>query len=387
MTDLRTVAHLRAHRERAGLSQTSLAERASVSRQALAAIEAGRQVPSTSLALVLARVLGCAVEDLFELRTDGLPVAVAPLPTWATDVPAARGATRVAVGRVGDAWVAHRLIDDAGVPADGLLIEAPLGGVGRVELLVEERDVERHALVAGCAPLLGALAARVGRRHRDVRATFLSANSERALELLGAGLVHVAGLHLAADDAPDAHEALVRARLPGRDLRLVHLTRWRVGLAVARGNAKGIRTPADLLRPDVRFVAREDGAGTTRLLRRLLAGSGAAAPEPGAGPTAADHAAVAELVRGGGADAGVTIESAALAAGLDFVGLVEERFDLVVLRDHLALPPVARFLELLDDAAVRAETARLPGYDGAQMGRTTTIEARTATRTGRTDPA
>lgn len=378
MTDLRTVAHLRTYRERAGLSQAALAERVSVSRQALVAIEAGRQVPSTSLALLLARTLGCAVEDLFELRGGGLPVVLAPLPAWAADVPAARGATRVAVGRVDDAWVAHRLIDDTSGPADGLLLAPVLGDAGRVELLTDERDVERHALVAGCAPLLGALASRVVRRHRDARATFLPANSERALELLQGGLVHVAGLHLAAGDALDAHEALVRARFPARGLLLVHLARWRVGLAVARGNPKGVRAPADLLRCDVRFAAREAGAGTTRLLRRLLADAGATQPAPGAGPTASDHAAVAELVRGGGADAGITIESAALTAGLDFVPLVEERFDLVVMRDHLALPPVARFLELLDDPAVRAETVRVVGYDGAQMGRSTTIDGRAA---------
>jgi len=374
VTDVRTLTHLRGHRERAGLSQTALAERVGVSRQALVAIEAGRQVPSTGLALRLARALGRSVEDLFELSDGGgLAVALAPPPAWSAAVSSARRATRVAVGQVGDRFVAHRLADEAPAAADGLLSDAAPGERARVELLTDVREIERNVLVAGCAPLLGVLAQRVGRRHRDARATFLRANSERALDLLADGFVHVAGLHLGAEDGPDVHAALVRERFPGRDMLLVHLARWRVGAAIARGNPRGVRRPTDLLRPDVRFVAREEGAGVTRLLGRLLAGDGAADRVPRRGPLATDHAAVAEVVRCGGADAGVTIESAALAAGLDFLPWVEERFDLVVAREQAALPHVATLLESLDDPAFRAETARLPGYDGALMGRVSAV--------------
>ncbi|MCA9712564.1 MAG: helix-turn-helix domain-containing protein, partial [Myxococcales bacterium] len=49
---------LRPRRVARGLSQSALADRVGVSRQALVAIEAGRQVPSTALALHLARALG-----------------------------------------------------------------------------------------------------------------------------------------------------------------------------------------------------------------------------------------------------------------------------------------------------------------------------------------
>ena len=62
--------NLRKLRLEAGLSQQALANRASVSRQAYAALEAGTANPSTELALRLARVLGMGVESIFFLPED-----------------------------------------------------------------------------------------------------------------------------------------------------------------------------------------------------------------------------------------------------------------------------------------------------------------------------
>jgi putative molybdopterin biosynthesis protein len=321
------------------------------------------------VALLLARTLGHSVEELFQLGSGSeRAVRVAPAPGWPAERQHGARPTRVALARIGDDWVAHRLPADAGDAADALLSEAPAGAPRHVEFLADPKGLERNVLVAGCAPLLGILAQRVGRRHGEARGTFLSANSERALELLSSDYVHVAGMHLGAEEGVDDHDALVRQRFPDREMLLVHLTRWRVGLAVAAGNPLDIRHEGDLLRPGVRFVGREAGAGTSRLLRRRLDALGA--PLGGAtGAVASSHGAVAEIVRSGGADVGVTIESAALAAGLGFVPWLEERFDLVVPREHVALPPVARFLDTLDDPAFRAEVAALPGYDGRHMGR------------------
>ena len=81
------------------------------------------------------------------------------------------------------------------------------------------------------------------------------------------------------------------------------------------------------------------------------------------------------MVRSGSADAGIAIESAALAEGLDFIPLVSERFDLVVPADVAADSPVSRLIETLDDPAFRAEVDHLPGYDGSQSGQVTTVDA------------
>ena len=59
--------HLEELRRKAGLTQQELSEKAEVSRKSINAIENGIYVPSTVLALKIAKTLKCKVEDLFEL--------------------------------------------------------------------------------------------------------------------------------------------------------------------------------------------------------------------------------------------------------------------------------------------------------------------------------
>ena len=54
-------------RRAAGLTQQELSVDAEVSRKSINAIENGIYVPSTVLALKIAKTLKCRVEDLFEL--------------------------------------------------------------------------------------------------------------------------------------------------------------------------------------------------------------------------------------------------------------------------------------------------------------------------------
>ncbi len=54
-------------RKAAGLTQQDLSESAEVSRKSINAIENGVYVPSTVLALKIAKTLDCSVEELFKL--------------------------------------------------------------------------------------------------------------------------------------------------------------------------------------------------------------------------------------------------------------------------------------------------------------------------------
>jgi molybdate-binding protein/DNA-binding XRE family transcriptional regulator len=371
MSDARLDNTLKAHRERIGLSQQDLAGLVGASRQAIVAIEGGRQVPSTSLSLRFAKALRCGVEDLFSLSASGgLAVRLAPAEAGARGRTA--GGARVAVGEVAGKWVAHRLPLDGSVPADGIISAEVSGRTAVVRPLVDERLLSRTVLVAGCAPVLGTLVQRVGEHYADARATWLSASSSRSLDLLDEELVHVAGLHLGGSGGDNL--SAIRERFPSERTLVVNLTRWRQGFVVPLGNPLAIRTGAALLRPGLRFARREDGAGAQRLLAGLLAREGVEKTQL-PGPFAADHEEVAQLVRCGAADAGVAIEAVALAAGLGFVPLAEERFDLVVPASLADAPPVSRLIEALDDPGFRAEMASLPGYDFALSGQVTTLEA------------
>ena len=59
--------HLKRVRLARGLSQGELASKAGITRQAISAIESDQYLPTTAVALRLASVLACRVEDLFSL--------------------------------------------------------------------------------------------------------------------------------------------------------------------------------------------------------------------------------------------------------------------------------------------------------------------------------
>ena len=63
--------NIRVERAIKGLTQEDLANKVSVSRQTINAMEANKYVPSTVLALKIARVFGKPVEEIFTLeKTD-----------------------------------------------------------------------------------------------------------------------------------------------------------------------------------------------------------------------------------------------------------------------------------------------------------------------------
>jgi putative molybdopterin biosynthesis protein len=158
---------LRELRVKAGLQQRELAERVGVSRQTLGTLESGESVPATSIALELARVLGCRVEDIFWLDEEESPLDA--LLVGRGDEPAPRGQPlrkRVALAAVDDRWVAH-LLDGEGAgafaaPADGILASGGRreggGRAVRVRPLRESKSLRENLFCAGCDPALALLA-------------------------------------------------------------------------------------------------------------------------------------------------------------------------------------------------------------------------------------
>ena len=365
--DTRLENRVRQYRKDGGLSQKALAELLGVSRQAIHAIESGAQIPSTSLGLRMARVFGCAVEDVFRLVADpGIRARLSP------SAPGSGTGSRVALGRVDGRLVAHRIASHGLTAADGILGEID-GDEAAVQPLADIGNLDQNVLVAGCAPILGALAHRVGQRYSDARLTWLRAGNGRALDLLKRRMVHVAGLHLSVENGDGDAAAAGQRALPGRRLVVANLTRWRQGLVLPAGNPLGLESGADLLGAGLRVVQREAGSGAHDLAARLAAAEGSDVPT--AGPRAGGHGEVARLVRMGLADVGIAIEGAALAEGLDFIPLSDERFDLIIPAALSEEAPVSRLLDALDDPGFRTEISHLPGYDGSQSGQVTTVEA------------
>ena len=204
------------------------------------------------------------------------------------------------------------------------------------------------------------------RLHLDIR--FLG--SVDALRALNEGRCVMAGFHAPhlpglGSRAQQTYQPLLQ---PGRH-KLIGFAQRSQGLLVARGNPRGITSIQDLAQPGLRFVNRALGAGTRVLLDELLAQSRLSAKDvDGYERAEPSHAAVAQAIASGSADAGLGIESAARVRGLGFVPLVREDYYLVCLKSALEQAPVQALLRTLQGAAWQARLAQIAGYQPYACG-------------------
>jgi molybdate-binding protein/DNA-binding XRE family transcriptional regulator len=363
---------LRQRRLEAGLQQRELADRVGVSRQTLGALEAEESVPATSIALQLARVLGCRVEDLFWLGEEDSPLE-AVLVGRPDEAPGAQR-KRVALAVVEERWVAHLLDESAAslTPADGLLAAPVRKEAGkrplRVRPLRESKALRENLFAAGCDPALALLSGHLGERWQGSRLHWLEAGSGAALDLFAERQVHLAGVHLFDEESGEHNVTPVRRRLGGRALVLVNLAVWEQGLVVAAGNPRKLRGIADLARKGVRVVGRESGTGSQELFNRLAAEEGVPRRAVDVVATARGHLAVAQTVAAGGADAGIATRAAAASHGLEFLPLAEARFDLVLAREHAEDQRLRRMLDVLQSTRFKRDLGGLCGYGTARTG-------------------
>jgi molybdate-binding protein/DNA-binding XRE family transcriptional regulator len=361
-------ARLRLARQARGLSQQQLAGVAGVTRQAVSAVESGHSDPSLRVALGLARALGMTVEELFGPGDLGDPVLARPV------APVSAPGARVALATVGDTFVALPLDADLAArlgfgAAGGLMVgggenqggQGAQGGQG-VQVAVRPIGPPRPTVVvAGCDPALPLLETPLALLDPPLAFAWWPCGSGEALRLAAAGLVHAAGVHRVGPG-----EGRDTSGIPG-GAEVVGFASWREGLVVRPGAQVGGLD--DVARQGLRLVNREPGAQARTLLDRERLRLGLEPSQlPGYDSLAAGHLQVAAAIVGGLADAGVSSEPAALAYGLDFIPLAEERFDLLLPAKHAASREVQGLLKVLTSPWLLAQLASLPGYDAARCG-------------------
>ncbi len=199
----------------------------------------------------------------------------------------------------------------------------------------------------------------------------LPEGSEQGLRRLTRGEVVVAAIHLHRLDGDDdtANVAAV-ADAPGlHDAVVIALARREQGILVAPGNPLALSDMASIAKSGARMAQRPQGAGAQLLLLALLAQSGIGPDElklaRPAFPTGPD---VAQAVRTGRVDCGIATRSVALEAGLDFLPLTWERFDLVVRQRDYFMPGPQTLFNFVRSAGLREHAAELGGYDVSDAG-------------------
>ena len=267
---------------------------------------------------------------------------------------------RVKLGRVGDKVVATPLQRGAGVimslvRADGLALiprfseGVHAGAQVEVELLRRPEEIEKTIVAIGSHDMtLDLLASHLRRGHPEMSLSSSNVGSLGGLIGLQRGEAHLAGTHLLDEETGEYNLSYIRRYNKGQSIVLVNLAHRVQGLMVQKGNPKGIRSLEDLTRPDVLFVNRQRGSGTRVLLDYKLRQMSVGEEQVrGYDREEFTHLAVAADVAGGSCDVGLGILAAARALGLDFIPLLDERYDLAVPRPFYEGELLQPLLEIL----------------------------------------
>ncbi len=199
----------------------------------------------------------------------------------------------------------------------------------------------------------------------------LAVGSEAGLSRFLAGESIAAAIHLHAleDPAADSNVTALQSRNDVQDVVLIGFCRREQGFLLAPGNPLGIRTIGDVIARRARISMRPNGAGAQLLLLSLLQGAKATLSQLAAvattAPTGPD---IAQAVRAGRADTGIATRGVANAAGLDFVPVVWEHFDLVMRQRDYFHPPVQAIIRFLQSEALAVRARELDGYDMSPAG-------------------
>jgi putative molybdopterin biosynthesis protein len=233
------------------------------------------------------------------------------------------------------------------------------------------KKIEGALLAAGSHdPVLDILQSHLAILHPGVVLFSAATGSTEGLRMLNLGHTDLAWSHLVDAETGEYNVPHVKQIVTALRPVVVNLL-WRdLGFVTAPGNPLGIRGFEDLGRDGVRLINRQAGAGTRLLLDRRLGELGIqTATVQGYGLEAATHYEVGLAVLSGEADTGLASGSVARMLGLDFIQVVQERFDLVTTKDTYFGPGVQAILEVLRNADFRRRVANLGHYDFRDAGR------------------
>lgn len=218
-------------------------------------------------------------------------------------------------------------------------------------------------------PALTLLISRFTEKLPGTALTLSFAGSLGGLMALARHEADIAGAHLWDAETDTYNEQFIRRLLPGQRVALLTLADRHMGLIVAPGNPHSIHELTDLTRPDIRFLNRQEGAGTRVWLdAQLHALAISPADIAGYHDEALTHSEVASIVSEGRADVGLGIEAAALSYGLDFVPLTVERYDLIIPEDHWEEQPIQTVVMELGSDELKSAIEKLGGYDITHTG-------------------
>ena len=245
--------------------------------------------------------------------------------------------------------------------------------VKRVEmssrLLHPEEIKDEGILISGQDVILDVLTNFCHQHGTAARRCYL--NSFEGLLALYEGRVDAAACHLYDAEEKQFNVPFVKKLLPGVPAVMINISYRKQGFYVASGNPKEIRGWRDLARRDVSILNRGVGSSARILLDGQLLRMKLDAREiKGYDREMRSHLTMAAAIAEGEADLAIGTERISRQIeGLDFIPLLEERYDLVVRKSFLETEAADKLLEIMRSASFRKELRHLSGNDYRNMGK------------------
>ena len=193
--------------------------------------------------------------------------------------------------------------------------------------------------------------------------------SVRGLVNLNRGLSHIAGVHLLDPETNEYNLPYIPKYLPKTETVIIHFLDREQGLIVHQGNPLRIKGFEDLTRPGVRFINRQEGAGTRLLLELHLKGLNVEGWQiHGYDNCVSTHTEVAMAIRSGSADVGLGLKAAAQSFGLDFIPITKERFDFIIPKTYFYTQPIQELLEVIRSDHFKDKVSKMGGYNVSDIG-------------------
>ena len=236
--------------------------------------------------------------------------------------------------------------------------------------VTERFGLDRGLLIAGSDDLLlGALLELTRLRFPEYLVYTTNLGSFGGLEALKQGKAHVALTHLRDHTTGEYNIPFLAQEFAEGAVVAVTLWHRRAGF-LSHPSGPTVTSFTDFRRRKVRFVNRQRGSGIRWFIDQQLQSAKLKVTQlKGYDTEVWTHWEVGLQILRRQADVGVATEAVARLLGLSFAPLVEERFDLVVLKDHYFTKPVQALLQVLTSDDLKLKATTLGGYDVRDAGK------------------
>jgi putative molybdopterin biosynthesis protein len=180
----------------------------------------------------------------------------------------------------------------------------------------------------------------------------------------------IVSLHLFDGDTGEYNLPYIKKILVGYPFVLINLLLRKAGFYVKKGNPLNLTSWTDLNRENVKMINREKGSGARILLDEQLRIHGIPSKNIiGYENEETNHLSVASAVSTGMADVGVGNEKAAKIVGVDFIPLITEQYDIVMIKSPESERLINAVREILSSQQFLSELLSLGDYDTSHTGK------------------